>query len=359
MGFFTKKESKKKKSAPKEWFDAIVFAVIAATLIRWLFMEAYMIPTPSMERSLLVGDYLFVSKFHYGTRTPKTPFQVPLTHQKIWGTNIPSYLDWVELPDFRLPGISEVKRNDVVVFNYMNELEYPVDLKTNYIKRCIGISGDTLKIENRQVYINNTKVTNPVGLQYSYFLRTDGRLPDNFIDKYNIEDFVQAQGGYFVNITPALAKKMKSFNAIKEVVDLTKTKGEADARIFPEGNPLAWNSDWYGPIVIPKKGLTIPVTSDNLVRYASVIQNFEGLKDVKVTDNNLIVDGKNVSEYTFKQNYYFMMGDNRDNSLDSRYEGFVPENHVVGKALFIWMSMDPHAGLFDRVRWSRIFKLIK
>jgi len=165
-----KKKEKKHKSALREWVDAIVFAVIAATIIRWLLLEAFTIPTPSMEKSLLVGDFLFVSKIHYGPRTPKTPLQVPLTHQTIWWTNIPSYVDWIQLPQYRLPGFTSVKRNDVVVFNYPPELKYPVDLKTNYIKRCIAIPGDCLKVENARVFVNGEPAPTPPKMQLKHFI---------------------------------------------------------------------------------------------------------------------------------------------------------------------------------------------
>jgi signal peptidase I len=164
------KKPQKPKSKSREWVDAIVFAVIAATIIRWLLMEAFTIPTPSMEKSLLVGDFLFVSKMHYGPRTPKTPLQVPLTHQTIWGTNIPSYVDWIQLPQYRLPGITSVKRNDVVVFNYPPELRYPTDLKTNYIKRCVGLPGDNIEVRDLQVFINGEAIENPPQMQFSYLI---------------------------------------------------------------------------------------------------------------------------------------------------------------------------------------------
>jgi signal peptidase I len=175
----------KKKSAVREWFDSILFAVVAATLIRWLFFEAFTIPTPSMENSLLVGDFLFVSKLHYGTRTPKTPLQVPLTHQTIWGTNIPSYTDAVQLPQYRLPGFSEVKRGDVVVFNYPPELQHPVDLKTNYIKRCMGLPGDKLEVRDLQVYANGTAVENPVRMENEYFVATTTAVNEAKVFKEN------------------------------------------------------------------------------------------------------------------------------------------------------------------------------
>src|SRR5688500_18432605 len=190
---YGKKEEVKPKSKLREWGDAILFAVIAATLIRWLIMEAYTIPTPSMEKSLLVGDFLFVSKFHYGTRTTTTPLQVPLTHQKIWFTEIPSYLEWIKLPQYRLPGITTVKREDVVVFNVppieLNEnIDYPVDLKTNYIKRCVAIPGDTLKVVNRQVYVNGVAEKNPPLMQFSYQVTANDDINERILRKYKIYD---------------------------------------------------------------------------------------------------------------------------------------------------------------------------
>ena len=196
-----KKEDQPPKSKLREWGDAILFAVVAATLIRWLIMEAFTIPTPSMEKSLLVGDFLFVSKFHYGTRTPKTPLQVPLTHQKIWLTNIPSYLDWIQLPQYRLPGFTSIKRNDVVVFNVpgiaennfeefdkSKWIDYPVDLKTNYIKRCVAVPGDALEIRDQQIYINGEKGENPENMQFSYVVESKSGISDRVLDKNNIDD---------------------------------------------------------------------------------------------------------------------------------------------------------------------------
>ncbi|NBP69877.1 MAG: signal peptidase I, partial [Cytophagia bacterium] len=203
--FWKKNKEEKKEVQPKsklrEWVDAIAFAVVAATLIRWLIMEAYTIPTPSMEKSLLVGDFLFVSKFHYGTRTPKTPLQLPLTHQKIWFTDIPSYSKAIQLPQYRLPGISSVKRNDVVVFNvpgieennlYLPKskwIDYPVDLKTNYIKRCVAIAGDTLQIKDHEVYINNTLSEQEPGMQHDYSVYAKSQINDRILEKFDINGF--------------------------------------------------------------------------------------------------------------------------------------------------------------------------
>jgi len=351
-------EPEKQKSKTREWVDAIVFAVIAATIIRWLFLEAFTIPTPSMEQSLLVGDFLFVSKVHYGARTPKTPLQVPLTHQKIWGTDIPSYLDWIQLPQYRLPGLSDIQRNDVVVFNYPPEHQYPTDLKTNYIKRCIGTPGDVVKIENTQVLVNDAPVENPPGLQFQHFIETDEIINDRVFEEYDIweKNLVQNGNGYVVLCTVETAEELKALPFIKDVRMVTKSEDQVNSRIFPDGFP--WNADYFGPLEVPAEGQTIDLTEDNIAKYKNLITYYEGHETVEEKDGGLYIDGEKVDTYTFKQNYYFMMGDNRHNSEDSRFWGFVPEDHVVGKAFFIWLSLDPNKGLLNKIRWSRLFHLI-
>ncbi|HEY9005202.1 signal peptidase I [Ohtaekwangia sp.] len=372
------KQEEKPKSKTREWWDAILFAVVAATLIRWLIMEAYTIPTPSMENSLLVGDFLFVSKFHYGTRTTTTPLQIPLTHQKIWFTNIPSYLEWIKLPQYRLPGISKIKREDVVVFNVppkeLNEgIDYPVDLKTNYIKRCVAVPGDTLQIIDKQVYINRKELTNPPQMQYSYVIRSTQPINDRFIEKYKISDYKVISRDnnsveYQMFITPAIADEFRKLPFIKDVAikvqeDMgtyaARTKDVVESNIFPNYKMFPWNGDFYGPLVIPKEGMTIKIDTVTLATYGKTIQLYDHNKDVKIENGKLFIDGAEVKEYTFKQNYYFMMGDNRHNSLDSRYWGFVPEDHIVGKAFFIWLSIDKNASFVHKIRWNRFFKLIK
>ena len=376
--FWKKSHGSSPKSKTREWVDAIVFAVVAATLIRWLIMEAYTIPTPSMENSLLVGDFLFVSKFHYGTRTTSTPLQVPLTHQKIWFTEIPSYLEWIKLPQYRLPGISHVKREDVVVFNVppreLNEgIDYPVDLKTNYIKRCVGIPGDILQVKDKQVLANGTPLSNPPDMQYSYIVTAKGPFSDRILDKYNLtpdEDFreqIANQDGsrvYSMFLTRNVADELRQSPFVKSV--------EIEKRNRPDGafpyssyngwtggaqlKSLLWSTDDFGPLWIPKKGSTISINDSTLALYGNTIKLYDHNDDVKIEDNKLIIDGKEVTQYTFRQDYYFMMGDNRHNSLDSRFWGFVPEDHIVGKAFFIWLSVDKNGG---GIRWRRFFKLIK
>jgi signal peptidase I len=364
--------STKKKSAVREWFDSILFAVVAATLIRWLFFEAFTIPTPSMENSLLVGDFLFVSKLHYGTRTPKTPLQVPLTHQTIWGTNIPSYTDAVQLPQFRLPGFSDVKRGDVVVFNYPPELQHPVDLKTNYIKRCMGLPGDKLEVRDLQVYANGVAVENPPRMENEYFVATTTAVneekvfKENGISEYNtytesFNDTIPAndQQGYLVYTTVEIAAKLKQYDFVKSITVVKALKETSEPSLYPGSALFKWNRDNYGPVTVPKKGMTINLTPENVAMYGSVIKNYEGKDNVVVEENAIKLDGKAITSYTFDQDYYFMMGDNRHNSADSRYWGFVPMDHIVGKAVFVWMSIDPNpTGFFNKIRWNRLFRII-
>lgn len=360
----------KQKGPVREWFDAILFAVVAATLIRWLIMEAYTIPTPSMENSLLVGDFLFVSKFHYGTRTPKTPLQVPLTHQKIWFTEIPSYSKAIQLPQYRLPGFSEVKREDVVVFNVppreLNDgKDYPVDLKTNYIKRCVAIPGDVLTIKDKQVTVNGQPIGNPPGMQFSYLVHSKDDISERNFEKLQIDpDDYNYLGRpennnviYQMFLSKEKAEELKKIPYIVKVEEDYRTNDGPDFRIFPLGKQ--WNGDNYGPLTIPKEGMTIAINDSTLAIYGDAITLYDHNENAKIENKKLLIDGKEVTEYTFKQNYYFMMGDNRHNSLDSRYWGFVPEDHIVGKAFFIWLSIDKYAGFLNKIRWNRFFMLIR
>ena len=367
-----KEEEKPKKSFIREWLDAVAFAVIAATLIRWLIMEAYTIPTPSMENSLLVGDFLFVSKFHYGTRTPKTPLQIPLTHQKIWFTEIPSYLTWIQLPQYRFPGISEIKREDVVVFNVppkeLNEgKDYPVDLKTNYIKRCVAVGGDRLEIKDRQVIVNGQVLSNPPAMQFSYLVYAKDEINERNLEKLSIDqdDYnylgrpAENQVVYQMFLTQQKANELKSIPYITAVADDHRTHEGPAYNIFPSSKYSQWNGDNYGPLVIPKAGMKIQINDSTLAFYGSTIQLYDHNKNAELKDGKLFIDGKEINEYTFNQNYYFMMGDNRHNSLDSRYWGFVPEDHIVGKAFFIWLSLNKYGSLLQTIRWERFLNLIR
>ncbi len=372
LKFWQRKKEVKHQSVARKWFGEIAFAVIAATLIRWTTVEAYVVPTSSMENTILVGDYLFVSKFHYGTRTTSTPLQVPLTHQKIWGTNIPSYLPWIKLPSYRLPGISELKKGDVVVFNLppieMNEgINHPIELKTNYVKRCVAVGGDRFEIKDRQVIVNEEPLANPNTMRFSYLVTAKDEIHQRNLTKLGLdkEDYFylgHAQDGqalYKMLLTSEQATEMKSVPYILSINDDYTTHDGPESNIFPLTKGNLWNGDNYGPLVLPAKGMTIAINDSTLQFYGETIKRYEHLKNVELTNNQLLIDGKAVKEYTFKQGYYFMMGDNRHNSLDSRYWGFVPEDHIVGKPLFIWLSMDSEADLLHKLRWSRMFTMIK
>ena len=381
--FWEKKvEAKKeKKSALREWWDAILFAVVAATLIRWLIMEAYTIPTPSMENSLLVGDFLFVSKFHYGTRTPRTPLQLPLTHQKIWFTEIPSYIPWIQLPTFRLPGISSVKNGDVVVFNVprieennygvydkTTWIDYPVDLKTNYIKRCVAIGGDVLELKNKQLFINGKAVEAAPDQRFKYRIIAKDEINQRNFEALGLDGDDYESGGradsqnpnhvyYNMYLSNAKLAEVKALPYILSA-ELEAPGYESDR--FPFSKYTAsWTGANYGPLTLPKEGMKILINDSTVSLYGFTIQAYENQNNVKIDNGKLTIDGKEVTEYTFNQNYYFMMGDNRDNSLDSRYWGFVPADHIVGKGFFIWLSLDKYGSFIDKIRWKRFFKLIK
>jgi signal peptidase I len=382
MGIFNKKKKvKKKKGLVREWVDALVFAVIAATLIRWVAVEAYKIPTGSMESTLLAGDFLFVSKLHYGPRTPKTPLQVPLTHQTIWGTQIPSYSDAIQLPQFRLWYLP-IERGDVVVFNYPYEDNHPSDLKTNYIKRCVALPGDELKIEGAQVHINGKASENPVDMQYYFWLvSNETDISSRVFDRYgvaahtfasiqNSPSLAQKYEGKKVNMYRVLASHAKVKKMVEEldfVYDFAPAfaydKGvKAQTPLFPFDDKFKWNIDYYGSLKIPAEGVTVKLTADNIAIYERIISVYENEgKDVVIDGAKVTINGDVITEYTFQQDYYFMMGDNRHNSADSRLWGLVPYDHIVGKGWLVWFSMDldPAKGnLLERIRWNRILSII-
>lgn len=384
------KEIKKKKKPTfkewvMEWVRAIVFAVVVATVIRWALISAYTIPTSSMEGTQLVGDFLFVSKFHYGPRTPRTILRIPLTDNKIWGTSIPSYLSWVQLPIGRVPGLSKVKERDIVVFNFPDE-EAPVDMKTHYIKRCVAIAGDTLQIKDTQIYINGKAQENAPEMQHYYKVVSDKEIKsERIVKRYDLKEFLPNldevtevidpnEGSakiYKVILSEEKAKKLKKKDFIRSVtkailpkdsVEIDYTRGENIPNVYPHHPEYRWNQDNYGPLVIPKKGMTIPVNRENMIQYGLVIKRYEWQKDVEVntTEGTLSIDGQEQKEYTFTQDYFFMMGDNRHNSLDSRFWGFVPQDHVVGQALITWLSLDyKESNIFNRIRWGRMFTAIR
>lgn len=352
-------QSSGRKSRTREWVDAIIFAVIAATIIRTFFIEAFTIPTPSMEKTLMVGDFLFVSKVHYGARTPMTPLSVPFVHQELPITGGKAYSELIKLPYYRLPGFTTVQHNDIVVFNYPMEDDRPVDKQTHYIKRCIGLPGDTIKIIDRVVYLNSVKNMQPVNSQYIYDIRTNSGLSERVLSKLDITDGGPTfnEGEYRYCLTAESAKKLKEMPNVTAVTVMNQTAHEYADYIFPYDAKRAWNMDNFGPLYIPKKGATIALTPENLIIYKRAITVYEK-NTLEESNGKYLLNGKPADSYTFKMNYYFMMGDNRHNSADSRFWGFVPEDHIVGKAVFVWMSWNTHGSFLSKIRWNRIFRVI-
>jgi len=383
IGYYGYKYRYKDGHRMGDWVDAILFAVIAATVIRSLFIEAYTIPTPSMEKSLMVGDFLFVSKVNYGTRTTMTPLSFPFAHHTIGIINSKSYLDWIKLPYYRFPGFQKIKNNDVVVFNYpadnddlpRNATKRPVDKKTNYIKRCIGIAGDSLQVKDGVVHINGVAEAPPEKHQFAYEVATKGiAISKAYLKKHDISinniDYVNNRiAAYTLIMTEENYERIKSLPAVKSVTKLDMTN--RSGTIHPREMIGKWDIDNYGPVYIPKKGDKIKMNAFNYLMYQRAIREYEGNEELvwNRSDSKAYIGDEVLEEYTFKMDYYFMMGDNRHNSADSRVWGFVPEDHVVGKAVIVWFSIKKEAQIgpggrpTDKmknagIRWRRIFKLV-
>lgn len=357
-------EGAKQKSMTREWADALIFAVVAATIIRTFLVEAYTIPTSSMEKTLLVGDFLFVSKFHYGPRVPNTPLSFPFAHHTMPVINTQSYLEWIKLPYKRMPGLQNVERNDIVVFNWPQEDFRPVDKRENYIKRCVAVPGDTIRVVNADLFVNGKKAFEPKNFEFQYLVQTDGSPinPTTMMDLDITEGgrLAQHNGLYLLTLTPENLEKIKKFQIVKQVQKKVNAIGETELQryYFPPNSDLyKWNVDQYGPLVVPQKGVAVNLSPDNISIYERIITVYEK-HTLEVTNGKIFIDGKETNSYTFAMNYYWMMGDNRHNSEDSRFWGFVPEDHIVGKAWIIWLSLDSAKSFIDKVRWNRIFSII-
>jgi signal peptidase I len=352
--------TKPKKSKTREWVDAILFAVIASTIIRGLLFSAYAIPSGSMEGTQLVGDYLFVSKFSYGPRMPFTPISIPFTEPVVLG-GIKTYWGGLQLPYFRLPGTSEIKKGDIVVFNKPSEADnnIPIDMRTTLIKRCQATPGDILTIVDGQVYINGKTADNAPNAKTSYNVVTDGKdiNPQIFSD-LNITVLQQTSSDTYEMIIPnENVSTLKGYSNIRMVTPAIQPAGQYDALVFPNNKNFKWNMDNFGPLTLPKKGMTITLNDSTLTLYRRAIEVYEHNK-VETQGADVLINGKKTNTYTFKMNYYWMMGDNRHDSLDSRFWGYVPDDHIVGKALITWMSIDSTKDMFHKIRWNRIFKPI-
>jgi len=389
-----------RKNAGREWFESIFFAVFAAAFIRMFLIEAYVIPTPSMEGSLNVGDFLFVSKAHYGIRTPMTIAMFPLLHNRLPFFNKESYLEKPSLPYYRLPALNDIKRNDPIVFNWpagdsvyltprrsytVNQVNNmkgnygsdralaskvknkeiitrPLDKKDHYIKRCVAIPGDSLHIRNRQIYINGEKGENSEHVQFLYEVRLPQGVNTRKFEDWGIDDQDVGGGGkagqsgyYYID-----DKQVEQIKSLDPAVQIKPIPQNTDPiSVFPNdpANFSRWSVDNFGPIWIPKAGVTVDITPKNLALYRRIIDVYEN-NELEISNGQIKINGETANSYTFKQDYYWAMGDNRHNSEDSRAWGFVPHDHIVGKPLFIWFSTK-NGSIFNGINWDRLFYDLK
>jgi signal peptidase I len=414
--FWKKREGK--NSTLIEWLDALIFAVVAVTFINIFFFQNYKIPTGSMEKTMLVGDHLFVSKLSYGPKLPNTPLTFPFTHHTMpLSQTKKSYVEWIKLPHKRLAGFREIKNNDIVVFNFpegdtvilqMQSQSYyavvrmyaqeflmqdqakedmpmrsnsfymdkarklihdsydvvarPVDKRDNYIKRCVAIPGDTFEIRNGQVFINGKlNESEDAKIQYQHIVKTDGRpMNQKALDKMGIyQDEMYWMGPEFVApLTQENYEKLIRFQNVASIEKYENQKGKFNIGVYPHNIDFPWNDDNFGPVVVPAKGQTVSLNITNLPLYERIIKAYEK-NDLEVQAGEIFINGEPVNSYTFKMDYYFMMGDNRHNSLDSRFWGFVPDDHIVGSPVFIWLSIDKRQKGLKKIRWNRMFSGIR
>lgn len=370
-------KSRKTHSTAGEWVSSILFAVVAASIIHMYVIQPFTIPTSSLEKTLLVGDYLFVSKVNYGARIPMTPISLPMVHDTIPGIKTKSYTNKPQIPYMRLPGFQKIKRNDIVVFNwpvdtlvdinnpYKGSKIKPIDKKSNYVKRAVGIPGDSLKIVDQQMYINNQVIDLPMRarLQFSHVVSFKQPVDIRYIiQRYDITDIFPLNAEYTafqMYMTEEAKDQIQKHPDFNEMVAVKYN--DADPSIFPNDTRYAWNVDNFGPIYIPKKGDKIEITPETLPFYKRIIEVYEGWEmgnknKISLDGNQVYLNGEAIDSYTILQDYYWMMGDNRHNSQDARNWGYVPANHIVGKPVMIFMSINNRLqGLGNKIRKDRLF----
>ncbi len=399
---FSRNEAWCKRSATwkfiYEWLNAILFATVVASLIHIFFFQMYVIPTSSMEKSLLVGDYLYVSKAAYGPKMPNTPVAFPFVHHTMpLSTTKKSYSECIKWPYHRLKGLGRVKRGDAIVFNFpagdtvlleQQSVTYydilrsyierygekegrrrlnadytviarPVDKREHYIKRCIALPGDTLEIRRQEILINGEAKEAPKNRQFFYTVESDRPLSDYALARLGITeyDYNPTRGLYYMALSDHAAEELRKLKSVGRVERYLEEG--SSAALFPHDGREGWNVDNYGPIWIPKRGATIELTKENLPLYERVITVYEGNTLTVEEDGTILLNGEATDSYTFQMDYYWAMGDNRHNSADSRFWGFVPEDHIVGKASFVWLSLDPKGSFPSNIRWERMFRSVK
>lgn len=387
------------KSSSGEWTSSLLFAIVAATIVHTYFMQPFVIPSSSLEKTLLVGDWLFVSKFHYGARTPITTVATPMLHDTIYGTKTKSYLTKPQLPYFRLPGFQDIERNDIVVFswpvdtlvditpgNMRGSVRKPIDKKSNYVKRAVGVPGDSLEVRDGYVYINGEKNDLPdrARIQFSYTIVSKELLvkraqdangnyvfPSDLMNgRYEISDIylsgVQGDNGPYVHTAQASEASIEKLKNNSNIISIERTHYDAienNKVIFGAKPGRASSVDNFGPIYIPEEGKTVAINPESLPYYKRIIEVYEGYemgreRDITVNGNEILMNGEPLTEYTFEQDYYWLMGDNRHNSQDARAWGYVPFNHVVGKPVFVWFSKDANVPGLAGIRWDRVFTTV-
>lgn len=387
------------KSSSGEWTSSLLFAIVAATIVHTYFMQPFVIPSSSLEKTLLVGDWLFVSKFHYGARTPITTVATPMLHDTIYGTKTKSYLTKPQLPYFRLPGFQDIERNDIVVFswpvdtlvditpgNMRGSVRKPIDKKSNYVKRAVGVPGDSLEVRDGYVYINGEKNDLPdrARIQFSYTIVSKELLvkraqdangnyvfPSDLMNRrYEISDIylsgVQGDNGPYVHTAQASEASIEKLKNNSNIISIERTHYDAienNKAIFGAKPGRASSVDNFGPIYIPEEGKTVAINPESLPYYKRIIEVYEGYemgreRDITVNGNEILMNGEPLTEYTFEQDYYWLMGDNRHNSQDARAWGYVPFNHVVGKPVFVWFSKDANVPGLAGIRWDRVFTTV-
>ena len=416
------KEAEKPVKFVMSWIDALVFALVAVYFINQFFFQNYVIPSSSLEKSLLTGDYLFVSKVSYGPRIPQTPLTMPLTQHTLPVVECKSYIEWPHWDYRRVKGLGQIQLNDIVVFNFpagdtlcsapqyqafdyyqmcygigyqlypnrpdpdslapdmrmkyfdaiyeagrqtirQNQAEYgeiitrPADRRENYVKRCVGLPGQTLQIKDRIIYLDGKANKEPENVQYTYHVKLKQAIPEEMMEDLGIsmEDLTSLNTSGYMPLTNRAVKVLKTHPDIVESVTLNTEAN--DLEIYPLNGNKHWTRDNYGPIWIPKKGESINLTLDNIAIYERPIKVYEA-NDLQIRDGKIFINGQEAKSYTFKMDYYWMQGDNRHNSADSRYWGFVPEDHIVGKPIFIWWSSDPDRRGINGVRWSRLGRIV-